>query len=169
MIQQWAHASDFIVRCSSPERGVIWNERPPTTAHMKTQCCSKRLLAGQTRLSQKHICIGIDFETVRATSSRLLLSAKVSPTQPTVHGPNSTIRTFTRALAPFLGTLVIFLVGAASAAQPNLRVLGTTNVVGRDIPVPVQLSALGNENALSFSISFDPTLLAYRGETLGSG
>jgi hypothetical protein len=40
---------------------------------------------------------------------------------------------------------------------------------GSSVDVPINLVATGNENALSFSLSFDPTRLNYSNITLGSG
>src|SRR4029079_15113912 len=37
------------------------------------------------------------------------------------------------------------------------------------VTVPVQLFANGNENAVSFSLNFDPALLTYQTAALGSG
>jgi len=40
---------------------------------------------------------------------------------------------------------------------------------GQSDSVSVQLEAQGNENALGFSLSFDPAMLSYTGASLGSG
>ena len=70
------------------------------------------------------------------------------------------------------GLLALFLLLApalsASAQTSALRVLDLTAVGGQEATVIVQLVAQGNENALGFSLSFDPALLSYRGETLGT-
>ena len=70
------------------------------------------------------------------------------------------------------GLLALFLLLApalsASAQTSALRVLDLTAVGGQEATVIVQLVAQGNENALGFSLSFDPALLSYRGETLGA-
>ena len=52
------------------------------------------------------------------------------------------------------------------------RVLALANTVaqaGRPLTVPVQLTAKGNENALGFSVQFDPTQLVLNSVTLGAG
>ena len=55
----------------------------------------------------------------------------------------------------------------APAAQ--IFVVPTNGTSGQTIAVSVCLAALGNENALSFSLTFDPSLLSYQGVALGSG
>ncbi|MEI2725306.1 MAG: cohesin domain-containing protein [Verrucomicrobiota bacterium] len=51
----------------------------------------------------------------------------------------------------------------------SVRVLGTNAMAGSRIEVPVVLVANGTENALSFSLGFNPQRLAFTGITLGSG
>jgi hypothetical protein len=68
----------------------------------------------------------------------------------------------------------IFAVGVAgkcrtACPQRTLRASGLTEVAGQQITLPVSLHGQGNENALSFSLHFDPSLLTYRGETPGAG
>lgn len=49
-----------------------------------------------------------------------------------------------------------------------LRVVGTNSAPANSVTVPVQLVANGNENDLSFSLSFTPSALNYLGASLGS-
>ncbi len=52
---------------------------------------------------------------------------------------------------------------------PTIRVINRSGLGGSSIDVPVTLSANGNENALSFSLSFNPTQLVYSAVSLGGG
>lgn len=76
---------------------------------------------------------------------------------------------FNRALSAE-EVLSVYTAGAAglckdSCPQRGLSLPSVTEVANRQIQVPVSLRAQGNENALSFSLSFDPTQLSYRGWT----
>jgi hypothetical protein len=51
----------------------------------------------------------------------------------------------------------------------TVRILSTNVSSGGTLTLPVLLAANGNENALGFSLSFDPTRLSYAGASLGSG
>jgi hypothetical protein len=51
----------------------------------------------------------------------------------------------------------------------RVQVVDTPAAAGRALTVPVVLSANGNENALGFSLSFDPTVLTYVGTVLDNG
>lgn len=62
-------------------------------------------------------------------------------------------------------TLSIYAV--APAAQ--IFVVPTNGTSGQTIAVSVCLASLGNENALSFSLTYDPSLLSYQSVALGSG
>jgi hypothetical protein len=55
-----------------------------------------------------------------------------------------------------------------SIADRVVRVVGQTAAPGATITVPVQLFAHGEENALGFSLNFDPALLTYQTSVLGS-
>jgi hypothetical protein len=55
------------------------------------------------------------------------------------------------------------------APAARIFVVPTNGTSGQTIAVSVCLAALGNENALSFSLTFDPSLLSYQGVVLGSG
>ena len=62
------------------------------------------------------------------------------------------------------------------ALQPSLDGSGRTLQLGEvrvwqngEIELPVQLSSKGDENALGFSLTFDPARLSYRGATTGNG
>lgn len=50
-----------------------------------------------------------------------------------------------------------------------VRVVGASGPAGGSVLVPVIVVANGNENAVGFSLNFDPTLLAYGSVNLGSG
>ena len=69
-------------------------------------------------------------------------------------------------------------IGRATSSNATLTVnlppanvqIGSNNVPGGGlITLPVKLVANGNENALSFSINFDPAKLTYNGTAPGSG
>ena len=51
----------------------------------------------------------------------------------------------------------------------NVRVLAVNALAGGTATVPVELLANGNENALGFSLTFDPTILTFDSVTLGNG
>jgi hypothetical protein len=51
----------------------------------------------------------------------------------------------------------------------TIRVVSTNAVTGAYFSVPIMLVANGNENAMAFSLSFDPSRLLYSSTTLGSG
>ena len=55
------------------------------------------------------------------------------------------------------------------APAARVFVVPTNGTSGQTIAVSVLLAALGNENALSFSLTFDPALLSYHSVALGSG
>ncbi len=63
--------------------------------------------------------------------------------------------------------------GAYSGAGPSAtRVVGLGQLVllqGYSGTLSVNLAAQGNENGLSFSVMFDPTLMTYNGASLGAG
>jgi hypothetical protein len=50
-----------------------------------------------------------------------------------------------------------------------VRLIGTNAWAGGAVTVPVSIVAQGNENALAFSVAFDPSLLVFAGVALGSG
>ncbi|HWY78102.1 MAG TPA: LamG-like jellyroll fold domain-containing protein [Verrucomicrobiae bacterium] len=52
---------------------------------------------------------------------------------------------------------------------PSIIQAAALNATSGIVVVPINLLSQGNENALQFSISFDPTLLTYIGATLGGG
>ena len=67
----------------------------------------------------------------------------------------------------------LYLAGGAGMCKPScpersLRASPVVEVAGREATVPVSLRGQGNENALSFSLSFNPARLTYRGETPGA-
>ncbi len=58
---------------------------------------------------------------------------------------------------------------AVSAAPRMLRLLDASVATSGEVDVPVELAALGDENALGFSVAFDPALLSYVQAAAGSG
>jgi hypothetical protein len=51
----------------------------------------------------------------------------------------------------------------------TIRITSTNVAAGVSFNMPVTIAANGNENALGFSLTFDPTLLTYSGAVAGSG
>ena len=51
----------------------------------------------------------------------------------------------------------------------TIQVAGATVAADGTVTVPINLIANGNENAASFSLNFDPTILTYQSVVLGSG
>ena len=50
-----------------------------------------------------------------------------------------------------------------------VRVVSATNWPGASVDLPVELVAQGDENTVAFSLVFDPSLLAYQSNALGTG
>jgi hypothetical protein len=67
--------------------------------------------------------------------------------------------------------LLCLVGGSAFAACPerSLSIAGVTEVAGRETALSISLVGTGNENGLSFSLSFDPARLTYLGQTFGAG
>lgn len=67
--------------------------------------------------------------------------------------------------------LLCLVGGSAFAACPerSLSIAGVTEVSGREAVLSISLVGTGNENGLSFSLSFDPGRLSYLGQTFGAG
>jgi hypothetical protein len=68
---------------------------------------------------------------------------------------------------------VVFNAGIVTITPPlvvrNVRVVGTSIQSGASGTVAVQIDAVGNENGLGFSLTFDTTKLNYVSASLGSG
>ena len=58
--------------------------------------------------------------------------------------------------------------GKDGSSVRSVRLVGSKVVAGQVFTVPVELTALGGENALGFSVQFDPTRLVYQGAALAS-
>jgi hypothetical protein len=99
-----------------------------------------------------------------------------------IPGANSASLTLTNVQFSAAGQYSVSIsniVDSATSASATLAVLALDNrllqipdfsgVLGNTVDIPVRLTAQGNENALSFSISFPPSLLTYAGVQLGSG
>ncbi|GDY21177.1 hypothetical protein LBMAG56_25230 [Verrucomicrobiota bacterium] len=56
-----------------------------------------------------------------------------------------------------------------TASGREVRVVNATGVAGQSVSVTLQLAAQGDENALGFSVNFDPAKLAFTSAVLGSG
>ena len=65
--------------------------------------------------------------------------------------------------------MVMSSIAALSVNVSTVSAVNVSTFAATDFILPVQLEALGNENALSFSLSFDPAVLSFRNLTLGSG
>jgi hypothetical protein len=75
--------------------------------------------------------------------------------------------TSTNAVLSFISTIQI---GSASEVGAGSAVTTLTNPVTTiSVTVPVNLLALGNENAVGFNLNYDVSHLSYVGATLGSG
>ncbi|HMV46210.1 MAG TPA: Ig-like domain-containing protein, partial [Blastocatellia bacterium] len=64
---------------------------------------------------------------------------------------------------------VAFSVTAPPRQNSILRVVGSTGSVGSTVAVLIELVSQGDENALGFSLTFDPTILSNPQTALGSG
>jgi hypothetical protein len=58
---------------------------------------------------------------------------------------------------------------AQGLSDRALRLIGSATEVGQTVQVPVELVAEGNENTVSFSVSFDPAGLEYLSTAFGNG
>jgi uncharacterized protein (TIGR03437 family) len=58
---------------------------------------------------------------------------------------------------------------AGAAQSREVRVVNTTAVAGQNVNVAIELVSLGNENALGFSLNFNPAILGNPSGALGSG
>jgi hypothetical protein len=58
--------------------------------------------------------------------------------------------------------------GPAGSSNRVISVSGATIFPGETATLPISVSAQGDENALSFSLSYDPSLVTYIGEAVGS-
>ena len=91
-----------------------------------------------------------------------------------VRGENGVVRPQFQTRAPRLSrTLIAFLFLAialvsASAAPRSLILQSVTAAAGQEVSISVRSVSIGDENAMGFSLSYDPALLSYRGETLGA-
>ena len=56
-----------------------------------------------------------------------------------------------------------------SATARFLRLVNRTSITGADVDVPVELTGFGDENAVGFSVQFDPAQITWRSATLGAG
>lgn len=83
---------------------------------------------------------------------------------------------FLKLAAPLSALLAIafawqsYSMGSAAAAQAReVRVVSTSGVSGQTVNFSVELVAQGNENALGFSLNFDPAVFSNPIATIGSG
>ena len=70
---------------------------------------------------------------------------------------------------PASGGAKAMLAMRAAATDRVLRVVSQTTRRGSEVEVPVMLFSEGNENAVGFSLTFDPAQLQYLGVLAGSG
>ncbi len=59
--------------------------------------------------------------------------------------------------------------GLDTLANRTITVANADAQAGQACDVPIQLNSQGNENALGFNVSFDPSVLNFTGASLGSG
>jgi subtilase family serine protease len=102
------------------------------------------------------------------------MKAQVADGNSELRSPRSEVRSLdrpgVRTLLGIAASLAVLLLAADLApAASTVRVVNVTEVAGRETEVPVQLIAQGTENALSFSLSFDPALLTFLGDATGAG
>jgi hypothetical protein len=71
--------------------------------------------------------------------------------------------------SPGPAVVVVAHNGSAKTLSSTVRVAGGSYIAGQPATVSVYLDAQGAENAVGFSVSFDPTVFIYAGATLGSG
>lgn len=73
-------------------------------------------------------------------------------------------------IANSAGSVTSSIANLTLVYPPAGVLLGSTNVIaGSSVLVPVSLVANGNENAMAFSLAFDPTKLTFSAAFLGSG
>jgi hypothetical protein len=97
-----------------------------------------------------------------------------------IAGATSTSLTLTNVQVSQAGTYAVVVTNAGGSVTSSnamltvnfppapVRVVSTSAIAGGSVTVPVVLVGNGNENALGFSLNFDPSMLTYRGIALGS-
>ncbi len=74
------------------------------------------------------------------------------------------------SVSALLMVVLAFYSSPAGAAQSReVRVVGNTAVAGQNVNVAIELVALGNENALGFSLNFNPAIFSNPVGALGTG
>ena len=82
-----------------------------------------------------------------------------------------------RAIALIAGVVCLFVCGLWSSAARSagamqtreVRVVGAGSTAGSTVGVPIELVSLGNENAIGFSLNFNPAVLSSPVVALGTG
>jgi hypothetical protein len=121
-----------------------------TSSEFQRADCAPRMVGGTLTLGDGRLTVADWTQAGRYAAGLDLLTPAGGPTQPTV------------------GSLVKPLAADSNDASRRLTVASPTVWQGGQIEVPVLLSdALGNENGLGFSLTFDPARLAYLGTTAG--
>ena len=104
----------------------------------------------------------------RALSPR---APSLNPEPPALRTPVG--RTFVHvSLFTFLTVFLLLATlrpAGAACLERWLQVRNITEVAGREVQVSITMNGQGNENALAFSLAFDPTLMTYLGEMPGAG
>lgn len=100
------------------------------------------------------------------SSDRIVAKEKARAATPNRPRKHSRLRLQLAAMAT--GLCLLLPTVALAQGTRTIRVPNTTAVIGQDITVPVQFIAQGNENALGFSVQFDPTLMTFKGAVAGS-
>jgi len=72
-------------------------------------------------------------------------------------------------LTPLVMAIALHPSQVGAAQTRELRVVNNAAVAGQNVSVAIELIALGNENALGFSLNFNPAILANPSGALGSG
>jgi uncharacterized protein (TIGR03437 family) len=78
-------------------------------------------------------------------------------------------RRFASTLGPVLALLLVVLCGRATGQSRELRIVSASGLPGQTVTVAVELVASGSENAVGFSLAWDPLQLGTPQVVIGSG
>ena len=100
--------------------------------------------------------------------SKRMVTAKEHPSAGTRQHPKNSSQFGLQAAAVLAGLSLLLPTTALAQGARTIRLPDTTAVLGQEITVPIQFIAQGNENALGFSVQFNPALMSFQGVAPGS-
>ena len=169
---QFSHAGSYVVVVTNPigsatSASAILTVVAPTAPSIVTQPVSQTVSAGAhvTFSVMANGTAPLRYQWSRtgtnlagATASALQLNS-VQVSQSGLYAV-----TVTNALGSVTSSNATLTVTPGPAV---VRVVGTSTMAGAPVTVPVEIAANGNENAIQFSLSYIPTLMAFSSVQLG--